>query len=243
MALNDDMWNGRPATARPTEDLAPPQAMRRHPLQATTIFLGVAAAIFAPVLLQTDEFVALVLAGGFVGGGHAALLWTATNSSHTVTPALLARISRSAAVGSVVAVAGGCLYPSIGVLGAVLTLAGVLSVPYLLRRFTPQPVRLPVDRPEAPVQQRLDLPAPPLARRSTVEIAAAWSASHELLRRTPSADGRARIAGLRQAYLDELERRDAEGVGRWLRSGHALDSDVAGYLATRDQDDPEAERP
>ena len=160
-----------------------------------------------------------------------------------MTLAVISRISSSAAVGSVVAVAGGCLYPSIGVLGTVLTLAAVLSVPYLLRRFTPTPGRLAVEQPAAGTQPRPDLPTPPLARRSTLEIAAAWTASHELLCRTSSPDGRARIADLRRAYLDELELRDAEGVGRWLRSGQALDGDVAGYLAARDRDEPEPDTP
>ncbi len=239
MALNDDMWNGRPATAPPTEDLAPPFVVRPHPLRATTILLGVTSSMLAPMLLEPDEFLALVLAGAFVGGGHAGLLWTATNSRHRVSLDVLIRISRSAAVGAVVAVAGGCLYPSIGVLGAVLTLAAMLSLPYLVRRRATKPGRLDVDRRTPGPQPGPDLPTPPLAHRSTPEIAAAWTSSHELLRRTSSPDGRARIAGLRQAYLDELERRDAAGVGRWLRSGRALDSDVARYLAARDRDEPD----
>ncbi|MGN6576693.1 MAG: hypothetical protein ACTHKG_13490 [Nocardioides sp.] len=237
MALyDDDMWNGR-ATAHLTENLAPAPPPRPHPLRAPTIVLGGAGALLAPLLLEPNEFLALVLAGAFVGGGHAALLWTATQPDHRVTASVLARITSSAAAGSVVAVAFGCLYPAIGVPAAALTLAAALSLPYLLRRIAPRTahrrVGVPVRGPER------GLPTPPLARRSTLEIVAAWTASRELLRRTTSARERAVIAGLRQAYLDELERRDAEGVGRWLESGQALDSDVAGYLAARDGDEPE----
>jgi hypothetical protein len=242
MALyDDDMWNGR-ATAHLTADQAPTSPARQHPLRTTTIVLGLAAALAAPLLLRPDEFLALVLAGAFVGGGHAALLWTATQADHRVTRAALLRIVTSAAVGSVAAVAFGCLYPSIGVLGAALVLAAVLSAPYLVRRLAVRNERRRVDAPVRDRQQHA-LPTPPLARRSTLEIVAGWTASRELLRRTTSARERAVIAGLRQAYLDELERRDAEGVGRWLESGQALDSDLAGYLAARDRDDPEPETP
>ena len=243
MALNDDKWNGRPPTARPVENLAPPPPVRHHPLRTTTILLGIACAIFAPVLLETDEFLALVLAGAFVGGGHSALVWTATRPDHRVTLSLTARISGSAAVGSVVAVAGGCLYQPIGVPGAALVLAATVASPYLWRRLAGGPRHRAA--PDSPGQTapRLTLPAPPLAHRSTLEITSAWTASRELLRRTSSPHERAVIAGLRQAYLDELECRDAEGVARWLGSGQALDSDVAGYLATRDGDEPEPEAP
>jgi len=242
MALNDDSWNGPPATTRPVEDLDPPPSPQAHPLRATTIALGVACALAAPVLLQTDEFLALVLAGAFLGGGHSALLWTATQADHRLTARVLTRIAGSAGVGSVVAVAGGCLYPSIGVPAAGLVLAALLSLPYLVRRVASRSDRPRPSRPRAdsagggPTRSRL--PKPPLVRRSTPEIAAAWTASRELLRRTTSPQERAVVAELRQAYLDELERRDPECVRRWLESGQAFDSDVAGYLSARDTDRP-----
>jgi hypothetical protein len=237
MALyDDDMWNGR-ATAHLIEDHSSPPASDHHPLRLVTIALGVACMALDPLLLRTDEFLALFLAGALVGGGHSALLWTAVRSDQGFSPQVLARIAGSAAVGSVVAVAGGCLYPSIGVGGAALCLAAVLSLPYLIRRLRPSARRVAVTPAREPV--RSALPSPPLAQRSTLEIAAAWRASHELLRRTTSAHERAVIAGLRQAYLDELERRDGEGVARWLASGRALDTDVAGYLASLDRDEPE----
>jgi hypothetical protein len=238
MALyDDDMWNGR-ATAHLIEHRTPPPAAAHHPLRVVTIALGLGCAAFAPLLLRTDEFLALFLAGALVGGGHSALLWTATRSDQRFDAQVLARIAGSAAVGSVAAVAGGCLSPSIGFGGAALCLAAALSLPYLIRRVAPR--TRPVAAAPAREPVRLALPTPPLARRSTLEIAAAWTASHELLRRTTSAHERAVIAGLRQAYLDELERRDGEGIARWLASGRALDSDVAGYLAARDREEPEA---
>jgi hypothetical protein len=238
MALNDDdMWNGRATAAHLIEDHTPPPAAGHHPLRLVTIALGIACVALDPLLLRTDEFLALFLAGALVGGVHSALLWTATRSHPRFSAQVLARIAGSAAVGSVVAVAGGCLYPSIGVGAAALCLAAILSLPYLIRRLAPRTRRVAGTPARQPA--RLALPTPPLARRSTLEITAAWTASHELLRRTPSAHERAVIAGLRQAYLDELERRDGEGVARWLASGRALDSDVAGYLAARDRDEPE----
>jgi hypothetical protein len=51
------------------------------------------------------------------------------------------------------------------------------------------------------------------------DLCRAWCTSFEVLQSTSDVDARARIVSLRQAYLDELERRDPQGLRAWLDSG------------------------
>jgi hypothetical protein len=74
---------------------------------------------------------------------------------------------------------------------------------------------------------------------STAYICAAWATSTVALQGPPSPADRSAIAALRQAYLDELESRDASGLRRWLESGSALTSDPRPYLRASGQGDPE----
>ena len=206
-----------------------------HPLRGTTFVLALIAALVSPVVLTLDEFAAYFLAGAFFGGARSAILWGATRHQEPVTTAVLARVAGSAASGAVVAVVGACLVPAIGVGGAVVVLAAVVSAPYLLRKLgrkhsTPSRRALPAT---------LDLLTPPLHVFGTAEISAAWATSQEALRRSTSPADRSAIAALRQAYLDELERRDASGLQRWLESGSALTSDPRRYLRTSGQGEPE----
>ena len=205
-----------------------------HPLRWTTAVLGVFAAVLAPFVLTADEFMALVFAGTFVGAVHSGLLWSLSKGRGSVTAAVVARVAAGGANGAVVAVVGGSLVPAIGVGGAVVVLALVLSFPYLLRRLAGTPAPHTASPDSAPA-----LLAPPLHRFGTAEITAAWAASHDALRRAASIVDRSHIAALRQAYLDELERRDATGLRRWLESGRALTSDPGAFLRTRIQDEPE----
>jgi MFS family permease len=208
-----------------------------HPLRWTTTVLGVCAAVAAPMFLTLGEFVTFFLAGAFVGGAHSALLWIVSEHRDRVTAAVAARVAGGAAAGAVVAVIGGCLVPVIGVWGAAVFLALVLTAPYLARELGT--ARRRPHRPLAAAAGAPALPAPPLHIFSLSEITAAWAASHDALRRSASPTDRSRIAALRQAYLDELEKRDAAGLQRWLESGRALTSDPAGFLRTSGQDGPE----
>ena len=51
------------------------------------------------------------------------------------------------------------------------------------------------------------------------QLCEAWSESYVALRRAPTAAERHALVNLRQAYLDELETRNAPGFRSWLRSG------------------------
>lgn len=51
------------------------------------------------------------------------------------------------------------------------------------------------------------------------QLCRAWQASFSQLRTAPSAAARLQVAMVRHAYLEELERRDDDGLRRWLASG------------------------
>ena len=65
---------------------------------------------------------------------------------------------------------------------------------------------------------------------STAELRAAWQRSYWLLRDLPSADDRCTVVGIRQGLLDELERRDPIGFGKWLQTDPRAGSDPGRYL-------------
>ena len=65
---------------------------------------------------------------------------------------------------------------------------------------------------------------------STSELCAAWRRSYWALLDEPDGKCRCAIVHLRQTMLDELERRDADGFGRWLKAGARAGSDPGRYL-------------
>ena len=220
-------------------DAAPPApTVSRHPLLRTTAVLGVFAAVLAPFLLTPGEFASLAFAGLFVGALLSATLWALSKQRRAVTAAVIARVAGGGAAGAVVAVLGGCLVPAIGVGGAVVVLGLTVSLPYLMRRLGPKGGQ-PTPPAAATLLSHPGLLPPPLGVRSTEEITAAWAASDDTLAQAASVVDRAYVAELREAYLDELERRDATGLRRWLESGNALTSDPGPFLGSRGQDEPE----
>src|SRR3954451_15189681 len=58
-----------------------------------------------------------------------------------------------------------------------------------------------------------------IATMSTLQIVTAWRRSFWDLREATNCRVRAEIVNRRQAYLDELEGRDPEGLRRWLEAG------------------------
>lgn len=234
MADHDDAQRDRHPTTRVARPASSSDASA-HPLRGTTMLLGACGAVVAPFVLTADEFVALFIAGAFFGAGASAFLWHVTRRGASVTPTAVARWAGSSAAGAVVAVVGGCLVPAIDVAGAVVALAVVVSGAYLYRRIVARVRRLPTSHAPAAAE----LLTPPLHVCSTADISAAWAASHEALRRSASLAERSAVTALRAAYLDELERRDASGLRRWLESGSALTSDPAHFLAAGEHDEPE----
>lgn len=72
----------------------------------------------------------------------------------------------------------------------------------------------------------------------------AWRASFLRLRGAPGASARLQVAMVRQAYLEELERRDVDGLRRWLETGPRPASGPEDYWrpgpARSSEDQPDA---
>jgi hypothetical protein len=122
----------------------------------------------------------------------------------------------------------------------ILLLAATLSAPPMVRmlreRFTAKQPKTPDAQEKQPTERPLDdldvadWPAPD---PTTVEISLpmapedldddalcwAWRRSYVVLQRTHTAPRRLHVVEVRQAYLDELERRNAMGLSAWLASG------------------------
>jgi hypothetical protein len=200
--------------------------------RVTSVVLAVTAAVLARLLMPADEFTSLSFVGGFVGGSHGGLMWAA-NRGHGPAPlTLVGRVARGAAAGLVLVVTGGCLSPLAGPAGTVAAVGLVLGV-LLGRRFLLTRPAGGVRAPAVEAAVQADLPLPPLPQYTTAELGDAWVRSQQVLPRIRALRDRARLVALRQAYLDELERRDAAGVRRWLESGCALHGDPRPYLHPR----------
>jgi hypothetical protein len=63
------------------------------------------------------------------------------------------------------------------------------------------------------------------------DLCHAWCTSFDVLQSTSDVEARARIVCLRQAYLDELERRDPHGLHAWLTSGARATGNPDRYLS------------
>ena len=154
----------------------------------------------------------------------------------------LANVARNVAVGSVVAVA------FLG-LGAALGL-WVLAVLALLAASSPAAVRSChgwLARVESTgddhggpriVPSPAKSPAPAgtgLRSLDDTELCQTWAASYRALRATSSPALMARIVTARQTYLDELARRNPEGLTAWLSSGTATPEDATPVFSPSDR--------
>src|SRR4051812_18321389 len=63
------------------------------------------------------------------------------------------------------------------------------------------------------------------------DLCHAWCTSFDVLQSTSDVEARARIVCLRQAYLDELDRRDPHGLHAWLTSGARATGNPDRYLS------------
>ena len=69
--------------------------------------------------------------------------------------------------------------------------------------------------------------------RSTAELCQEWHDSYEALRNAPTVAARLRIVMARQRCLDELERRDPEGLHAWLASAASAAGNPGTFLSGR----------
>ncbi len=80
-----------------------------------------------------------------------------------------------------------------------------------------------------------------LVRRLDVAgLCRAWRSSHALLGEVEGVEARSKVVLLRQAYLDEMERRDAAGFQRWLEADAQASGDPEAFLRPEPHGDGEA---
>src|SRR5690625_3528215 len=90
-----------------------------------------------------------------------------------------------------------------------------------------------------PEERRVsDHPRRRCSERTTSELVHAWRASFTSLQRAQTTTAKNEIVDRRQQYLDELERRDPDGIRRWLDSGARAASDPSRFIHEDDRDDP-----
>jgi hypothetical protein len=74
------------------------------------------------------------------------------------------------------------------------------------------------------------------------DLCRAWCTSFDVLQSAADDEARARIVALRQAYLDELDRRDPLGLRAWLESGARATGNPDRYIGRPAPDRPRDDR-
>ena len=87
------------------------------------------------------------------------------------------------------------------------------------------------------------LPSLPPGALSTSQLCGAWQRSYWLLLDLPAGPSRDEVVRLRHHVLDELERRDPTGFGRWLQTEPRAGSHPGNYLVPRSEDHLTPRRP
>ena len=199
-----------------------------------TAIMATVGACVAILTWSLGGVIGAFIAGAVMGGAMTAAL----------APEDLPRPWRRAAMGAlasgvgVVAVAGLVVVLRAGVL--IVLFATVMSAPPLVRlmreRFTAKPPQTPPPQEKQPAERPLDdldevdWPEPdpatlevslPMAPENLDDdaLCMAWRRSYVVLQRTHTAATRLHVVEVRQAYLDELERRNSLGLSAWLASG------------------------
>ena len=119
------------------------------------------------------------------------------------------------------------LGPASPIILAALLLTGLPAI-WLWRRFGAAAPDAPTSTPTTPAAAQPTRIT--LDQMSTSELCGAWRRSYWALLDEPDGKCRCAIVHLRQTLLDELERRDANGFGRWLNTGARAGSDPGRYL-------------
>lgn len=78
---------------------------------------------------------------------------------------------------------------------------------------------------------------------TTAELVLAWRVSFNSLLRAQTTAATNEIVARRQQYLDELERRDPDGIRRWLDSGARAASDPSRFIHEDDHSDGHEDPP
>ena len=203
---------------------------------ATAWFAVSCPVVLAALLMWSAPGTLVLFVVGF-GVTTALLVGVATTPGHlpALRGSLLRRALRAAGRWAVIEVAV-AVAAIVAPLVAVLVCAALIgSSPWGLRRlFRRRTAAGPAPLKAAPVwrsPKELEGLTPErirsLVRRLDVAgLCRAWRSSHALLGEVHDVEARSKVVLLRQEYLDEMERRDAEGFQRWLEASAAGDPET-----------------
>lgn len=177
--------------------------------------LGAVGVPLAWIAVPLDAMVAIIVLAIVVGATTAVGHWSVVSAAQPSPGPARSTVLGFAAWTAVVAIAGFAVLLGVGVAGLVLLLAA--TSPQLLRWCT----RRPQDTPSANIK----------TETSTGELCRQWQESYDALRRATSPAARLRIVEARQRCLDELERRDPDGLNAWLASNASAAGDPSRFLA------------
>lgn len=200
-----------------------PAQRTAHGTVRPLVVLAALCAVTAPLTLTPAQFVTVTLVGAFFAAMVSMVGRSVSVLAGADTTDALRHTVERAETGAVVAVALAVLVAALGVRGWLVGLTVAVAW-LLLRRVADRRTPEAASRPAA---------VSPLENRSTADLVSGWVASHQLLRSASSPATVAYIAALRQTYLDELERRDPDGVRRWLDTYPDAASDPRAFIADR----------
>ena len=219
--------------------------MRTHrSLWLTACALCAAPGLVVASTWPTASVVAILPTCAFLIGAATVHYNLARIDSDAPSPLSLAltNVTRNVAVGSVVAVAFLGLGAAVGV--------WVLAVLAFLAASSPAAVRSCrgwLARMEGTTDDEAGptlVPPPEVSAASAgtglrslddTELCQVWGASYRALRATSSPALQARIVAAREGYLDELARRNPDGLTAWLSSGTATPEDATPVLSASDR--------
>lgn len=179
--------------------------------------LGAWASLF---LLRPGEFFAVILIGSVLGGILTLMSRAAPAGQQEPPPASLSELLDNALLCAGVALSLALLSAAWGYAGWLLLgalLAGGAAI-WGWSRYHLHP-------------SRTEPTADDLGGWTTAELVAAWTEGLAMITASSTPEQRARLAVLRGAYLDELERRDRPGVQRWLSFEPEPGSDPRPFLS------------
>jgi hypothetical protein len=188
----------------------------------------------------SDTLLGVVVAALVVGAATAGVL-LGGDGRRPNSPGVVQTTARNALVGASLVLVASVIVQAGGAIGWLVVLLFATGAPpivervaALLHRAGVRRTRAAAPAPAEPVEPiAVDVtprPEAPVEKLSTPNLVLAWRYSYRALERATTHQARARIAALRQAYLDELERRDPAGVQRWLASGARAASDPTRFL-------------
>jgi hypothetical protein len=201
--------------------------------------LGALGLVMGLATVPAPGLVGLFVTGGMVTGAGAVLPLALDDQPHASMRELLRPAVRRGLQGGLVIVTVVVSVTSLGAVVAPLLALAVLSSPWTLRwglrlvgrpqdpggrasspALEPTPVRVPL---------RVSDWAPAVQALSDEELCWSWRASYTVLLAAPAA-ARLELVTLRQAYLEDLERRNPRGMRAWLDSGARAAGNPAPYL-------------